>query len=270
MSMTGAPAELLKAGDAASALAALQAEVRAKPADSKLRVFLFQLLAVLGQWERALNQLKVCAEMEASALPMAQTYREAIRCELLRGKVFAGDTAPVVFGEPEQWIALLIESLAIGVRGEPTEAEELRARAFEEAPVTTGMLDGKPFVWIADADSRLGPVLEAIVNGKYYWIPFHRLAKVDFDEPEDLRDMVWFPARLRYSNGGESVALIPSRYAGSEAAADSAIALGRRTTWTEVSTGTFHGLGQRLLSTDQGDRALLDIRSIVLDGAVGS
>ena len=47
--------ELLKEGKPAEALAALQAEVRAAPNDGKLRVFLFQLLAVLGQWERAVT-----------------------------------------------------------------------------------------------------------------------------------------------------------------------------------------------------------------------
>ncbi|MFO1349473.1 MAG: hypothetical protein U1F68_01835 [Gammaproteobacteria bacterium] len=35
----------------------MQEQVRKNPANAKYRVFLFQLLAVLGQWERALNQL---------------------------------------------------------------------------------------------------------------------------------------------------------------------------------------------------------------------
>ena len=48
----------------------------------KLRVFLFQLLCVLGQWERALTQLNVAAELDAQALAMAQMYREALQCEM--------------------------------------------------------------------------------------------------------------------------------------------------------------------------------------------
>ena len=44
--------EHLAAGWVRDALAALQADVRARPADPKLRVFLFQLLCVLGQWPR--------------------------------------------------------------------------------------------------------------------------------------------------------------------------------------------------------------------------
>ena len=52
--MPQTPQELLKQGMPREALAALQALVRAQPQDAKLRVFLFQLLAVLGDWERAL------------------------------------------------------------------------------------------------------------------------------------------------------------------------------------------------------------------------
>ena len=58
-------ADLLQAADPAGALKALSDEVRAKPGDAKLRVFMAQLLCVLGQWERALNQLNVAAELDA-------------------------------------------------------------------------------------------------------------------------------------------------------------------------------------------------------------
>ena len=61
-------------------------------------------------------------------------------------------------------------------------------------------------------------MLEAVINGRYYWVPFSRLTKIELEPPEDLRDMVWMPAHLQFENGGESVALIPTRYPGSEAA----------------------------------------------------
>ena len=157
--MSGATAaeEALKGGDPAAALALLQTEVRNRPADAGLRVFLVQLLCVLGQWERALNQLKVAADLDAAALPMAQMYGAAIRCEAIRTAVFQGTKSPMIFGEPDQWLALLIESLLVRGQGDAGRSEELRLRAFEDAPASTGAIDGKAFAWIADADSRLGP-----------------------------------------------------------------------------------------------------------------
>jgi type VI secretion system protein ImpE len=261
--------ESLRNGDPAAALVQLQEQVRAHPADARLRVFLFQLLCVLGQWERALNQLKVASGLDAAALPMAQTYGDAVRCEAIRRDVFAGKKSPMVFGEPDQWLALLIESLLVSGRGDAGRSGQLRQQAFEEAAPSAGTLNGQPFEWIADADSRLGPVLEAVINGRYYWVPFSRLSAVTMEAPQDLRDVVWMPAQLQFENGGESVALVPTRYPGSEASSDGLIALARKTLWEEVAADTHHGLGQRLLATDGGDLPLMDVRTLVIDAAAG-
>jgi type VI secretion system protein ImpE len=265
MPLSDAAEQHLKSGDPRAALARLQDDVRARPADAKLRVFLFQLLCVLGQWERALNQLKVASELEPLALPMAQMYGDAVRCEAIRDDVFDGKKSPMILGEPDQWLALLIESRLRAGRGEAGPAEELRLHAFEEAPTSTGEIDGRPFEWIADADSRLGPVIEAIINGRYYWVPFSRVLRVTLEKPEDLRDLVWMPAQFQFDNGGESLALIPTRYPGSESSDDGLIALARKTAWSEMSEDTYHGLGQRVLATDGGETPILEVRTITLN-----
>jgi len=162
--------ELLSAGDPQSALQLLQQQVREKPGDAKLRVFLFQLLSVLGQWERAMAQLDVCGQLDHGTLAMVNTYREAIKCEAVRGAVFAGKTTPVIFGKPAEWVALLVQALSHDAQGHPDQAQQLRAQAFEAAPTTAGSLNGEAFDWIADADSRLGPVLEVVLMGRYPYL----------------------------------------------------------------------------------------------------
>jgi type VI secretion system protein ImpE len=269
MSLADVAEQSLRYGDPAAALAQLQEQVRARPADPKLRIFLFQLLCVLGQWDRALNQLKVASGLDPIALAMEQTYSGAVQCEAIRSAVFSGTKSPLIFGEPEQWLAFLIESLLLDGRGSRTQSEEMRARALEEAPATPGTLNETPFEWIADADSRLGPVLEAVVNGRYYWIPFTRLTRIQIEAPEDLRDIVWMPAHLDFENGGEAVALIPTRYPGSENAADGLIALARKTIWEEVTADVHRGLGQRILATDADETPLMEVRTIALNGGSG-
>jgi type VI secretion system protein ImpE len=264
MSLANVAEQSLKGGDPVAALAQLQDQVRAAPADPKLRIFLFQLLCVLGQWERALNQLNVASSLSPDAMAMAQTYDAAVRCEAVRSEVFDGKKSPMIFGQPEQWLALLIESLLVAGRGDRERSHELRASAFEAAPTSQGDIDGRPFTWIADADSRLGPVLEAVINGRYYWVPFSRLAKIELEPPSDLRDMVWTAARLQFENGGESVALIPTRYPGSETAGDGLIALARKTVWEELGPDMHRGLGQRILATDTDDTPLMEVRTISL------
>lgn len=260
-----AAAETLRAGNPEEALAQLQEQVRKNPANSQYRVFLFQLLAVLGQWDRALNQLKVLGDMDASTLAMVATYRDAVHCEAFRGEVFAGRRTPLVLGDPETWMALLFEALRLGGEGQWEKAAEVRRQALEQAPATSGKLNGEPFAWIADADSRIGPMLEAVVAGKYYWIPFSRIRSLSIEEPSDLRDLVWTAAQITFANEGQTIALIPTRYAGSEQSAEGRIKLARVTEWDERPGDCYLGRGQRLLATDQGDCALLDVRTLEID-----
>lgn len=247
----------------------LQDRIRREPQRADLRIFLFQLYCLLGEWGKAANQLAALEELDKEALPLVQTYREAVRCEVLRRDVFAGERTPLILGDPADWIAWMLEALKLAARGRHEEAAGLRQQALDAAPTSAGRLDDKPFAWIADGDSRLGPVLEAVVNGKYYWVPFHRLSRITIDPPVDLRDLVWTPATFDFVNGGSSVALIPTRYPGSEASNEDRIRLARATEWIELGGNAWAGSGQRMLVTDEGEYALLDIRVVTFDTADG-
>src|SRR2546423_6448735 len=203
---------LLKEGKLKECLASVQEAVRKEPANAKLRVFLSQLLCVMGQWDRALTQFKVAGELDVENALMASVCEPAIQCEMLRAQVFAGQRTPLIFGEPAEWVAWMIQANQLSATGHVAEGAALRAKALDEAPVSSGVIDGKPFEWIADADSRLGPILELIVNGKYYWGPFHRISSLTLESPTDLRDLVWLPAQVQWSNGGQAFALVPVRY----------------------------------------------------------
>ena len=262
--------ELLRHGDLDKALVELQDQVRRNPADFKNRVFLFQLLVVMGQWDRALTQLNVAGELDAEALAMVQTYREALRCEAFRQQVFAGKRVPVVFGQPQAWVAHLIESFRLLAAGQAAQSQPLREQAFEAAPGRSGTItvddrEGERFEWIADADPRFGPVLEGIINGRYYWIPFENIRLLQIEPPADLRDVAWMPAHFQWTNGGETVALLPTRYAGSESSPDPQIRLARKTDWSEAAPGLFVGTGQRMLATDAGEYPLMEVRKVVFD-----
>ena len=151
-------------------------------------------------------------------------------------------------------------------------SSELRARAFEEADAVGGVIvvgeeesEPIPFEWIGDADPRLGPILEAVINGKYYWVPFSCIRQMSFEKPADLRDMVWTPVFFTWANGGESPGFVPTRYVGTEERGDAAARLARSTDWDADNLG----MGQRMLTTDEGDYALLEIREVRIGGDDG-
>ncbi len=255
--------ESLRAGHLDQALDALQEQVRSQPGNADLRVFLFQLLALMGQWSRAQKQLTVAGDLQANALAMVQIYRAALECEALRAEVFAGRLTPVLFGEPADWLALLVQALRLDGEGRGEAATRLREQAFEAAPAVSGQANGEAFAWFADADPRLGPVLEVIVNGRYAWLPMQNLRSLKTEAPQDLRDLVWLPAELTLINGGSTVALIPSRYPGTPAQGDAAACLARKTDWADGE----RPLGQRLFASDKGDYPLFELRSLQFDAA---
>jgi len=256
------PEEHLKAGNIDEALTGLQDAIRKAPADARLRRFLFQLHCVNGKWDKALTQLNVLADMDPESMLLAEIFRPVIACEVLRTEVFEGKRTALIFGEPEPWVGWTVQAGNLAAQGNFTEAKTLQDRALEAAPAYGGTVNGEAFEWIGDADSRLGPLLEAFIDNKYYWIPFIRLAKLEIEAPSDLRDLVWVTAKFSWTNGGESNGLIPVRYPGSAESPDSGIRLSRKTDWAERTEGYFFGLGQRTLATNAADYPLLEIRTI--------
>ncbi|MBV8911625.1 MAG: hypothetical protein JOZ05_01145 [Acetobacteraceae bacterium] len=238
--------------------------MRRAPRDSKLRTFLFQMFCITGEWDRALNQLKVAHELDRKAEAMATTYAAAIRCEVLREKVFRGERRPTVLGDPGDWVPLVIEANRLLASGQPEEAAKLRDAGFDAAPATPGAINDIGCEWIADADPRLGPIIEAVIDGKYMWIPYQRVKALNMEPPADLRDQVWMPARFTWTNDGEAVALIPTRYPGSATSNDPAIQLARKTDWTELGEDWSIPIGQRVLVSDAEDVALMDLRKLSL------
>ncbi len=256
--------ELLQQGDVLAALKQLQSQIRANPAKAELRVFLFQLLAVLGEWERALTQLNVAGELDAGTLAMVSMYRQVIACERLRENVFLAKSEPIIFGKPNAWVALLIQALKLTAQGEYQKSQALRLQAFELAPASSGVIDEQVFAWLADSDARLGPVIEAMIDGRYLWIPIENIASIVIDEPADLRDVVWLPAHFKWVNGGESYGILPSRYPFSYQY-DPLVALSRKTEWQDCGADVFLGIGQKILATDVDEYALMDIRHIAFN-----
>lgn len=253
--------EWVKAGNLLEAKDELQQRIRKHPDVAESRIFLFQLLSVLGQWKRALTQLEVINDLDNSTWPMVHAYREVVNCELHREAVFQGAVKPLVFGEPQEWMALLVEAQQAQAKGESDRFMELNAQAFEKAPVSRGKINDQPFEWLADADQRFGPVLEMIFNGQYYWTPLHSIKSVRSEAPSDLRDLVWLPAEITWTNGGQAMIMLPARYP-DLSGADDDLLLSRKTDWLDRGQDLFEGAGQRMLATDQSEYPLLQVRTI--------
>ncbi len=206
--------ELLRAGDLDGARAALVEVVKRAPNDQQGRMFLFQLMCVAGEWDKAAIQLRALAQISAEAQMLAMAYGQAIEAEKLRAQVFAGTAQPVLLVSSSAWAGDLVGALAALTQGQLDDAEALRDQAFDAAPDTPGELDGVAFDWIADGDARFGPAIEAIIAGQWGLVPFDAIEKITSEGPKDLRDIVWYPVQLRLQDrpvGGRPAARPVSR-----------------------------------------------------------
>lgn len=259
--------QYLQDGDLQNCLESIQNAIRSDSSNLKHRIFLFQLLLILGSWDRAAKQLDVIANMDISTLPMVNDYRAAIECEKYREDVFLGSRDPVFMGKPDEWQALILQSLKLTSQEKYSDSQLIRNQALEMAPTTQGTINSEAFEWIADADSRLGPLLEVFVEGQYRWVPFTNIKRIAIEKPENLRDFVWVPAHIQWETEGESFVFIPTRYPFSANKSDH-VALSKQTEWQEQASESYIGYGQKIMVTDTNDYPILELRDVFFKQAV--
>ena len=260
-----APDELIKVGDLAAARAALIDEVKARPDHRPARMFLSQVQLVLGEWDKALGHMKALASLSPEALTLFTAYDRLVTAEKAREAVFAGKAAPTGLVPAGAWFDTLLAALSADIQGDAVTAAALREQAFAEAPDTPGKIDGHGFDFIADADARFGPALEAMLDGRYGLIPVEAIATLESDGATDLRDLVWLPARLTLKSGKAGHVFIPARYPGAPTSPNALIKLARKTEWTNRGDLGNAGDGQRILDAEGHEVALLDLRRIAFD-----
>jgi type VI secretion system protein ImpE len=255
--------QLLRDGDLDGARSALVETVRSHPADARARMFLFQLLAVAGEWDKARSHLEALARISPEAQMLATVYSMAMKAEVQRAAIFAGrERMPVIRGA---WAEGLADAIMHYANGRAADGDSARDAALDEAPDTPGELGGVHFDWLADADARFGPTFEVIIQGRYGLVAFSEVASVLSEGPRDLRDTVWYPVQLAFREGQSVAALLPARYPGSEQSDDLAMRMGRSTGWQAGAAGET-GCGQHLLALSGGEEiGLLALRSLVFD-----
>ncbi len=254
--------EAMQAGDLKTALAGVQDAVRRSPSAAEPRWALFTLYAMDGRWEQALTQLRVLTDVGPKAVLATQTYSLLVAVEQYRRRVFAGETEALVFGEPPAWVGSYVQALKLTAATEFAAATALREEALADAEFPAWLVNGTASAVVADADSRLGPVLEAVIEGRYFWVPWHRIARLRPAAPAALVDRIWTVVEFTWANGGTANGFVPTLYPGSEASAEGALRMGGATDWTEPAPGTFLGLGHRLFLTDSGYLPLRGVQEI--------
>ncbi len=233
--------ELYHAGQLGAAIQALGAELRDNPTDVKRRTFLFELLCFAGEYDRAQKHLDILAGQGPDSATGALLYRAALNADRMRSDLFTKRDYPEV---------------------------------HESDTPVSGMLNGKPFESIEDADPRIGPRLEIYAAGQVMWLPMAHVASIVMEPPKRLRDLLWPPALLRTGEAFKGTefgeVLMPVLSPLSFKHKDDAVRLGRSTVWEEQENGDTIPFGQKMLLVDGEDFPLLELRHLEITAAVAA
>ena len=259
---------LFDEGKLGPAIEELTRGVKADPSDTGLRTFLFELLCFAGDWDRAERQLDVIGHQDGRAAVGAQAYRNNIKAERERRRLFADGLHPHFLTEPPPYADLLLAAVGSLCEGDAGGARSALARAQEERPRLAGRMNGRPFRDFRDADDFVGPVLELFVGEKYAWLPFDQIRKVEVAAPHSLRDLVWARARVESVGGTAGEFFVPALYAGSGVQADDRVRLGRMTRWEEAGEDLYRAAGLRLFTVDGEEGQMFEAREIEFDAPV--
>jgi type VI secretion system protein ImpE len=259
--------DLIATGNLAAAVQETTQQVRNHPTDLTARITLFELLCLMGDLDRAEKQLDVVEQQRSQKDLGVQVYRNCLKAERERRRVFEQGIEPHFLGEPPAYVDLHMEAIACIREGKFSQAREVLDRAEEDRPALSGKFNGKLFQDFRDCNDLTAAVLEVVVHDKYTWLPLEQIRQIEIDPPKQLRDILWASARIISANEVKGEVIIPALYAGTSVSSDDSARLGRVTDWQKLSDDLYRGVGLRLFLVDETDHPLFELESIEFDGA---
>ncbi len=257
--------QLFDNGDLQGAISQLIADVKANPLDQHNRLFLFELLCFMGDFQRAERQLDAVAQVSGDATVELgiEIYRGILRAEASRRHLFQGQSRqPKFLSEPPPYTALHLKALTEIIQQHFDEAERSLKESSDLRKSLGGQLDDTHFDDFKDGDDLLAPFLEVIIRGDYLWLALEDVVRLEIPPPRTLRDLLWIPGKLDLREQRTIDVFIPVQYYGSSDHAEDPVKLGRMTVWENVGDEINLGKGQRTFLIDGDERSLLEIRKV--------
>jgi type VI secretion system protein ImpE len=254
---------LLESGNLTGAIESALTLVKANPTDASARIFLFELSAFAGDWERAKRQLDVIGHQDTTAMIGSKIYEQCVLAEGKRADVFSKGAKPEFLATPPDYIYGLLTANNRVIEGNLTEAREILDKVEAERPAFACKINGHEAEDFRDYNDLTSVILEVIIKDSYCWVPFEQIEKITFTEPKSLRDHFWRQATMETDNGTNGDVFIPALYNNSWRSGDDKIRLGKLTDWRDIGEDIYIGEGTKLFAVGGGEhKTILDLQTI--------
>jgi len=254
---------LLESGNLKGAVEAALGFVKSNPTNPSARIFLFELSAFAGDWERAKRQLDVIGHQDTTAMIGSKIYEQCVIAEGKRMDFFAKGTKPEFLATPPDYVYGILTANNRVREGNLAEAREILDKVDEQRPAFACKINGADAADFRDYNDLTSGILEVIIKDSYVWVPFEQIEKISFSEPKSLRDHFWLQATMETDNGTNGDVFIPALYNDSWRSADDQIRLGKVTDWREIGEDIYLGEGTKLFAIGDGThKTILDLQTI--------
>lgn len=253
----------LEAGNLSGAVEAALNVVKKSPTDAAARTFLFELACFAGDWERAEKQLDVIGHQDTNAMIGALIFRQNLKAERDRLKVFSGGQKPEFLMPPPDYVIGLLTANNRLREGNAAEAREMLDQIEEQRPAFACQINGAEAEDFRDYNDFTSCIFEVIVKDTYVWLPIEQVEKIEFIAPKSLRDLFWVQAKVETVNGTNGEMFFPALYADSFRSDNDQVRLGRMTDWRDAGEEIYIGEGMRMFWSDGQDKPILELNEIV-------
>jgi len=260
-SMTEAKLKLDE-GDLSGAITAAIDTVKRNPTDVSARIFLFELSAFSGDWDRAEKQLDTIGHQDANTAIGSVIYRQNFHIERERINVFEHSSRPGTLTSMPGYVEELVKAVDLVRRNEFEPARELLDKVEEERPAFPVEVNGEKFEDFRDYNDLTMCVFETFFKDSYVWLPFEEVSSIEFLERKSLRDVYWPQAKVELTNGSAGEMFLPALYVNSWKSSDDRVRLGRSVDWRDLGSDLYIGEGARLFWMDGKQKPALEVEKI--------
>jgi len=254
--------ELIKEGRLVEARKSLVEEVKRAPGNSGARTLLFQVLAFLGEWEKAARHLDAIALQAGEANAGIESYKKLVQAEQERLKVIRLAAVPSFLPDTPEYFPLYRDALEKLQGNKPEEAQALYQQIDAQLEDLTGTVNGNEFKSFTNPDASLTYFLEIFAHEHHIYVPYETIRELLVQTPTSFFDLIWPQATLTTWGGLSLNCFLPALYPESFLQDDPNIKMGKATDWLPMGGHFIKGIGQQVFNVDGEDMAILEIREI--------
>ena len=237
------------------------------PLSMELRSVFVELLCVMGELDKADQQLDMMVRQHPDCLLGAVNLRHLIRAQTARLDFYQGGATATLFHEPDSSFETLL-SLLMSLREGDVSNAERHAQELEalREPVQLHFNQQQDVTVLRDLDDSLCGYLELLgTDGKFYLVKFNEIESLELKPVSSIVEMAWRRVNIAVKNGPNGEAFLPVCYPQSSS---ELCKIGKETDWQEHSDYLVTGLGQKMLLVNDEAVPISQLQQMHMDTAV--